>query len=97
MPCKDADKRILHPVAHELYQYVLGRRFDPGAMAEAFEPLTSLPPISLAGAGRIHGFMAGQLRPFQHPQVWFHPQTTLVGVPTTAGQLIGQPLIDLGD
>jgi hypothetical protein len=96
MPRAD-DKRILHPQAYEHYQYVLGRRFDPGAAAEGFEMLNSLPAVSLRGAGRIQGFMAGQLNCFQHPQVWFHPQTTLVGVPTTAGQLIGQPLLDLGD
>lgn len=87
-------KRILHPVAHELYQYHLGIRFDPGAMAEAFEPLFGLPLVSFRGSGRV----AGALRPLQPPQVWFTQQQGIQGLGgLVAGQVILQPLINPSD
>lgn len=57
--------RILHPEAENLYSYLLGRRFDPGAEAEAFQPLFELPLISFRGPARL----AGALMVTQHPQV----------------------------
>lgn len=87
------DVRILHPLAEELYHYILGIRFDPGAQAEVFQPLFGLPLISFRGNARL----AGSLRVLQHPQVWFHRQVGIQGVGgLQAGQIISQPLIDLG-
>jgi len=83
--------RIQHPLNHELYQYALGIRFDPGAMAEAFEPLFQLPVLSFRGRGRV----AGTLNKFQPPQVWFTQQNGVVGLGgLQAGGLVGQPLLD---
>lgn len=86
-----AQKRIQHPLNKELYQYRLGKRFDPGAMAEAFDPLFTLPMILFRGAGRL----AGALNVFSHPQVWFNQQQGIQGVGgLQAGFLVSQPLID---
>jgi hypothetical protein len=85
------NQAIQHPLNDELYQYRLGNRFDPGAEAEVFEPLFELPVIVFRGAGRV----AGSLMVTQHPQVWFNPQSGIVGLGgVQAGQLISQPLID---
>ena len=82
---------ILHPVADELYQYHLGPRFDPGAMAEVFNPLFQLPTIVYRGAGRV----AGALMVTQHPQVWFTRQSGINGLGgVVPGQIQFQPLID---
>lgn len=84
--------RILHPINHELYQYRLGIRFDPGAPAEAFEPLTALPVISFRGRARVAGQYFHALQP---PQVVFPQQAGIVGLGgLQAGQLVGQPLLD---
>lgn len=80
--------RILHPVAHQLYNYVLGQRFDPGAMAEIFEMKFSLPLINFRGASRV----AGALMVTQHPQLTVMQALAVAGIPTTAGQYILQPL-----
>lgn len=83
--------KIQHPLNHELYQYRLGPRFDPGAMAEVFEPLFQLPHILFRGAGRI----AGTMSKLQPPQVWFTQQRGIVGLGgLQAGQVISQPLLD---
>lgn len=85
---------ILHPVAHELYQYHLGIRFDPGAMAEAFVPMFQLPVLSFRGRARV----AGAMQPLQPPQVWFTPQVGISGLGgIQAGQIVGQPLLDPSD
>lgn len=82
---------ILHPQAHELYQYHLGVRFDPGAQAEAFLPKFGLPVISFRGAGRV----AGEMRVTQQPQVWFTPQRGVNGLGgVQAGRVMFQPLLD---
>ena len=82
---------IQHPLNHELYQYHLGYRFDPGAMAEAFIPLFELPHIMFRGAARV----AGTLNKLQPPQVWFARQNGIVGMGGIQnGQLISQPLLD---
>lgn len=87
--------RILHPVADELYQYRLGDRLDPGAMAEIFEPLFSNPLYSFRGAGRI---FTGSIRPLPNaPLVFVNGRQTLAGLGgIIAGQFIMQPLIDDG-
>jgi hypothetical protein len=83
--------RIQHPLNHELYQYQLGIRFDPGAQAEAFEPKFTLPRIVFRGPARL----AGALNVFQAPQLWFNPQLGVVGLGgVQAGYLRGAPLID---
>lgn len=82
---------IQHPLAHELYQYHLGPRFDPGAQAEVLNPRFQLPEILFRGAARL----AGSLSKFQPPQVWFRQQRGLVGLGgLQTGQIILQPLID---
>lgn len=83
---------VEHPITRgELYTYRLGDRFDPGAMAEGFLPLTTLPALFFRGIGRV----AGALRPLQHPQVRFHQQSGIQGVGgLAAGQYILQPLVD---
>ncbi len=84
--------RIGHPTAHEFYQYHLGIRFDPGAMAEAFQPKHALPVISFRGRARVAGAF---FRPLQPPQVWFTRQIGIQGLGgIQAGQIISQPLID---
>lgn len=88
------DVRILHPIADELYQYVLGRRFDPGAEAEVFEPLFALPVINFRGRARV----AGTLAILQPAQTYFTPQIGVVGLGgIQAGQVISQPLLDPSD
>jgi hypothetical protein len=82
---------IDHPLAHQLYNYISGRRFDPGAPAEAFQPLFQLPVISFRGRARL----AGQFLTLQPPQVWFDQQSGINGLGGLQfGQLISQPLID---
>lgn len=85
--------RIKHPVAYEFYSYHLGPRFDPGAQAEVLSPHFQTPVFTLSG----RGIVAGAMRVLQHPQTWFHQQIGLVGVPTQAGYLRQQPLIDPED
>lgn len=85
------DGSILHPMNKELYQYHLGFRFDPGAAAEAFQPLFENPILSFRGRGRI----AGALRVTQTPQVWYRQQRGINGLGgLQAGQIISQSLID---
>lgn len=87
-----AERRIQHPLNHQLYQYNAGVRFDPGAPAEAFTPLFTLPPIVIRGAGRVP---YGSIRPLQPPQIYFTPQVGVQGLGgIQAGQMLGQPLID---
>lgn len=83
---------VNHPLTRgSLYVYRLGDRFDPGAQAEAFLPLTTLPALVFRGIGRV----AGALNVFQHPQVRFNYQTGIQGVGgLQAGQYILQPLVD---
>ncbi len=89
--CSHVEELTLHPIADELYQYRQARPFEPGAMDEAFLPKFSLPVISFRGAARV----AGTLNKYQHPQVWFHRQIGVQGFGgVTAGQIIGQPLLD---
>lgn len=83
---------ILHPLNDELYQYHLGIRFDPGAMAETFDPLFVNPLFSVGGAGRSY---RGTPNPVQPPQVYFNQQRGVNGLGgIQTGQLISQPLID---
>lgn len=73
------------------YDFRLGVRFDPGAQAEALEPLYENPVISFRGNGRL----AGTLLVFQPPQIMFPGTRGTVGYGGIQhGQLIGQPLID---
>ncbi len=90
----DEQKRIKHPLAHQFYNYILGRRFSPGAQAESFEPRYQNPIFSFRGAGRL----AGSLMATEHPQVYVaRPAVPIAGIPTTAGQYILQPLLDEGE
>jgi hypothetical protein len=74
-----------------VYDYRLGRRFDPGAPAEAFEALLGTPVFLFRGAARL----AGSMSKFQPPQVWFRNQTGVQGLGgLQAGQFVGAPLID---
>lgn len=74
-----------------LYDFRLGRRFDPGAMAEVFEPTLMTPTVLFRGSARL----AGHLSILQPPQVWFPGQQGVVGLGgIQAGQFVGQPLID---
>lgn len=81
--------RIEHPRAHQLYNYILGHRLDPGAQAEIFEPLFSLPMINFRGPSRL----AGTFQTIQPPQLTVQQALAVAGIPTTAGQLISQPLM----
>jgi hypothetical protein len=82
---------IQHPVATDLYSYHLGPRFDPGAQAEVFNPLFTLPIVLFRGAGRV----AGGFMVTQHPQVWFTQQSGINGLGgVVPGQINFQPLID---
>lgn len=75
----------------QMYDYRLGRRFDPGAPAEAFEPLLGIPVTLFRGRARV----AGTLSKFQPPQVWFRNQVGVNGLGgVQAGQFVGAPLID---
>lgn len=78
--------RIIHPLGFQYYNYVLGRRFDPGAEAEAFQQLFALPIISFRGAARL----AGTLDKIQPPQVMVPLAIRTSGIPTIAGQFILQ-------
>lgn len=73
------------------YDFRLGLRFDPGAQAEALEPLYDNPVYLFRGNGRL----AGSFNKFQHPQIMFPGTRGTVGYGgIQAGQIIGQPLID---
>lgn len=74
-----------------VYDYRLGRRFDPGAPAEAFEALLGTPVVLFRGRARV----AGSLSKFQPPQVWFRNQVGVQGLGgVQAGMYVGQPLLD---
>lgn len=75
-----------------LYEYRLGRRFDPGASGDTFLPVLNNPVVIVTrGSGRL----AGALRPLQPAQVWFGPQVGRQGLGgIQAGQIVGQRLID---
>jgi hypothetical protein len=71
--------------------YVLGRRFDPGAEAEVFIPTRTNPIYFFRGNGRV----AGMFATIQPPSVWFPPQQGIQGLGgVQAGQYVGQALID---
>lgn len=75
----------------EVTAYRLGRRFDPGAPAEAFEQVFNLPIVLFRGAARV----AGTLNKFQPPSVNITPVIGVQGLAgIQAGQYVGQPLID---
>lgn len=85
-------REIKHPLADELYQYVDGKRFDPGAPAEGFLPKFGLPPISFRGRARV---AVQYFRALQPAQVYFLPQRGVQGLGgVQTGQVIGQPLLD---
>lgn len=84
---------VKHPLQgdlNQLLQYRLGVRFDPGAEAEVFESLIQNPVYLFRGPGRV----AGSLKALQPPQIFFNPQIGAVGIPTQAGTLYSQPLLD---
>ena len=82
--------KIQHPVAHQLYSYHLGQRFDPGAQAEIFIPLNSNPVQSFRGPARL----AGMLNVFQPSQLNVPMMVRTNGIGgIQAGQIISQPLI----
>ncbi len=68
---------INHQTAYNLYTYHLGRRFDPGAQAEAFLPLNALPVITFNGPGKL---ARPYFRPLQPAQVWFNQQVGIAGI-----------------
>lgn len=74
-----------------IYDYSLGRRFDPGAPAEVFQPTLRNPVYLFRGPGRVAGF----LQVLQPPQVQFVAQVGTQGLGgVQVGQLYGQPLLD---
>ena len=76
----------------EIYDHVLGRRFDPGAQAEVFLPAFANPVFLFRGNGRL----AGSRIVFQPPAVWVRPAYTMAGLGgIQAGQVVGQPLVDV--
>lgn len=76
---------------HQYYDYRLGYRFDPGAMAEVYEPPFNNPVFLFRGAGRL----AGSLKPLQAPQVYVSRNAGIGGIGgVQAGQIYSQPLID---
>lgn len=86
--------RIQHPLAHQLYNYELGRRFDPGAQAEAFLPLFVNPLFTFRGPSTL----AGALQVTQPSQVYVPQLVPFRGIGgTIAGQLISQPLDTNGE
>ena len=73
------------------YNYVLGRRFDPGAEAEVFQPADANPVFLFRGNGRL----AGALAVLAPPQVWVAGAIGTAGLGgIQAGQIVGQNLID---
>lgn len=86
---------IQHPTAHQLYNYLLGEIFLPGAEGEVFLPLNNNPLYNFRGAGRL----AGTLSVLQPAQVRVPFMIGQAGIPTIAGQIIQQPLMtpDNGD
>jgi hypothetical protein len=80
-----------NPKSFQPVQYVLGRRFDPGAQAEALVPVLNNPIFFFRGNARL----AGALAVFQPAQVWFNPQIGIQGLGgVQAGTVSGYPLID---
>lgn len=76
---------------HPDYDFRLGVRFDPGAQAEALEPLLMNPVVSFRGNGRL----AGSMNKFQPPPAVFPGTIGIVGLGgIQAGGLVGAPLID---
>lgn len=72
-------------------EYILGRRFDPGAEAEVFLQTHAYPVIFFRGNARV----AGQFGIFQPPQVSVPAMIGINGLGgVQAGQYVGQVLID---
>lgn len=83
---------IQHPQSPSLYNYALGTRFDPGAMAEAFLPEFGNPLYYIRGAGRIPRRQFNCLQP---AQIRFLPLAGIQGLGgVQAGFVISQPLLD---
>lgn len=81
-----------HPNSPNLYNYALGIRFDPGAMAEAFLPEFANPMYVYRGPGRIPAMQFNCLQP---AQIRFLPLLGLQGVGgVQAGFVVSQPLLD---
>jgi hypothetical protein len=75
----------------EVYDYRLGRRFDPGAPGEVFSPVFNNPVVLFRGRARL----AGTLSKFQPPQVNVLASIGVIGLGgIQAGQYVGQSLID---
>lgn len=84
--------RIQHPLADEFYHYHLGVRFDPGAMAETFDPSFGNPLQAIQGRGRS---FVRTPNPIQPPQVYLTQARGISGVGGLQhGQFISQPLLD---
>lgn len=76
---------------HEIYDYRLGRRFDPGAPGEVFDPAFANPVYLFRGPARL----AGHLAIFQPPQVNVLTNIGVQGLGgIQGGQYFGQSLID---
>jgi hypothetical protein len=75
----------------QIYQFFLGRRFDPGAEAEVFQPTLSNPVVLFRGNSRLAGVMAV----YQSPQAFVPANIGVAGIGgVQGGQIYSQPLID---
>lgn len=84
-------KMLQHPTAPELYHYVKGRVFDPGAESFVFVDNNRLPLYSVVGNGNE----CGTLRNFGQPLVYVNHSITRVGLGgLQAGQFMSTPLTD---
>lgn len=84
--------KIQHPLFKQLFHFIMGRRFDPGAQAEVYVPSYGNPVHLVRGPGR---YFAKQFQSLQPAQVRFLPQRLVNGVGgVQAGYIVSQPLLD---
>jgi hypothetical protein len=80
--------------ADAIARYHEGDVFFPGAQNYVYEP--TLERTAIQGMwGRAFLRTPNTFNPFQHPQVYSHPNVKTNGIGgLVAGQLVGQPLLD---
>jgi hypothetical protein len=73
------------------YRWLRTRQPQPGAPALAFDMSMSLPVFTIPGRGIG---VAYDFRPTQPTQQYYNHVSPYAGIPTIAGQIFGQPLLN---
>lgn len=73
------------------YMFRRTRQPEPGSMALALSMPTTLPIYMVEGRGIGVNW---SWRPAQPPQQYYNKTVPFAGIPTIAGQIFGQPLLN---